>query len=241
MRINKFIAQSGYCSRRQADRLIEEGKVLINGQMAGLGDQVNPKDRVEVEGKLISGRMPKPVYLAFNKPRGIISSTTDRQGQDVVSYINYPERIYPVGRLDKDTEGLLLLTNDGDLAHEITKTENANKKEYYVVVNKAYDDAFIKAMTEGVCIFGRKTLPAQFKPVDKRTFRLTIRQGLNRQIRRMCEALGYEVTFLRRIRIMNISLGNLQPGEWRPLGYKELIQLQELLERAKAENESSDD
>ena len=241
MRINKFIAQSGYCSRRQADRLIEEGKVLLNGQNAGLGDQVGPNDRVEVEGKLISKKAPKPVYIAFNKPRGIISSTTDLQGQDVVSYINYPERIFPVGRLDKDTEGLLLLTNDGDLANEITKTENGNEKEYYVVINKAYDDVFIKAMTEGVRILGQKTLPARFKSVDKRAFRLTIKQGLNRQVRRMCESLGYQVTFLRRIRIMNISIGNLKPGEWRELGYKELIQLQELLERARAENESSDD
>lgn len=241
MRLNKYIANYGEYSRRQADRLIEEGKVEINGKVASLGDQVMAKDKVYVEGKHIYKKKINPTYIVLNKPKGIISSTTYRQGLDVISFMDIEERVFPVGRLDKDSEGLILLTNDGSIVNRIAKSKFGHEKEYIVRVNKDITAEFINSMESGVRILGQTTLPATLKPIDKRSFRLTITQGLNRQIRRMCEALGFEVLNLKRIRMMNITLGNLKSGEWRIMGHKELAQLLSLLEKAENEVLKRDD
>ncbi|EMR05524.1 Ribosomal large subunit pseudouridine synthase F [Bhargavaea cecembensis DSE10] len=220
MRINKYISESGKTSRRGADKLIEEGRVTINGKRVSIGTQVEPGDDVRVDGNPIRVARNN-VYLALNKPVGITSTTEKSVKGNIVDLVNHPLRVFNIGRLDKDSEGLILLTNDGDIVNEILRSENKHEKEYIVSVNKPITPEFLKNMKEGVKILGTKTLPCKTEQLSKYDFKIILTQGLNRQIRRMCEALGYEVYRLQRIRIMNIHLGNLPPGQWRDLSKKE--------------------
>jgi len=227
IRINKYLSEAGVCSRREADKLIKEGRVSINGSHALLGSVVSEGDEVQVDENIIVGSAKK-VLIAFNKPRGIVCTTKDPKSKDVniVEYINHPERIFPVGRLDKDSEGLILLSNDGDLSNKIMKARNYHEKEYEVEVDKPFDDEFIKKMSEGVPILDTVTRRCKLKRTGKMSFNIILTQGLNRQIRRMCEYFGYKVVKLKRIRIMNIRLGNIKPGTYRNVTeeeYNELI------------------
>jgi pseudouridine synthase len=230
MRINVYISSTGYCSRREADRLIKSGRVTIDGDVASLGMEVNEENTVLVDNTVI-GKRPKRVYLAFNKPKGIISTTDQNIPNNIITYLNYPERIFPIGRLDKDTSGLILLTNDGMIVNKILRSENNHDKEYIVEVDKPYDEDFIKKMTTGVEIYNPvqhvlvKTKPAMLKRINNKTFNLIITQGLNLQIRRMCKQLGYNVVNLKRIRIINIHINDLKMGEWRYLSDKEVDEL----------------
>nr|WP_254119754.1 23S rRNA pseudouridine(2604) synthase RluF [Bacillus sp. FJAT-29790] len=224
MRINKFISESGKTSRRGADKLISEGRVTINGSIAKIGSQVNPGDDVRVSGDPIRVARNN-VYLALNKPVGITSTTEKSVKGNIVDLVNHPLRVFHIGRLDKDSEGLILLTNDGDIVNEILRSENKHEKEYIVSVDKPITPSFLKQMEEGVRILGTKTLPCKLEQLSKFDFRIILTQGLNRQIRRMCEVLGYEVYRLQRIRIMNIHLNNLPVGQWRDLTKKERNQL----------------
>ena len=226
VRINKYLSEAGVCSRRGADRLIEEGRVSVNGTLAFLGSVVNDGDEVRVDGNLVK-TVTKKVLIAFNKPRGIVCTTADPKSKDVniIEYINYPERIFPVGRLDKDSEGLILLSNDGDLSNKIMKARNFHEKEYEVEVDKPFDDDFLKRMSEGVPILDTITRKCTLKRTGKTSFNIILTQGLNRQIRRMCEYFGYKVVSLKRIRIMNIKLGNLKSGTYRNITDKEYVEL----------------
>ncbi|CAM3826344.1 23S rRNA pseudouridine(2604) synthase RluF [Mesobacillus zeae] len=224
MRINKFISESGKTSRRGADRLIDEGRVTINGKVAKVGSQVEPGDDVRVNGNPI--RMASNyVYIALNKPVGITSTTEKNVKGNIVDLVNHPLRIYNIGRLDKESEGLILLTNDGDIVNEILRAENKHEKEYLVSVDRPITPDFVEKMESGVKILGTKTLPCKVTQLSKYDFNIVLTQGLNRQIRRMCAELGYEVTRLQRTRIMNIHLGNLPYGQWRDLSKKERKQL----------------
>ncbi|MFC4713345.1 23S rRNA pseudouridine(2604) synthase RluF [Planococcus dechangensis] len=229
MRINKFLSETGITSRRGADKFIEAGRVSINGQQAELGSKVEYGDEVYVDGKLIEQPERAYVYLLLNKPIGITSTTERHIDGNIVDFINHPERIFHVGRLDKDSEGLILMTNDGDIVNEILRAENEHEKEYIVTVDKPVTDEFLEKMASGVEILDTVTLPAEAEKIAKQVFKLTIKQGLNRQIRRMCTALGYEVKRLQRIRIMNLRLGNLKVGEWRNLTEDEKLELFEQL------------
>ncbi|KPU45642.1 ribosomal large subunit pseudouridine synthase F [Oxobacter pfennigii] len=224
MRINKFISETGLCSRREADKYIEAKRVTIDDITAELGSTVVPGSIVKVDGKIIASKT-KPVYIALNKPAGITSTTERHIKGNIVGFVNYPERIFPIGRLDKDSEGLILLTNDGDIVNKILRAEYNHEKEYVVTVNKPITDFFIQSMSQGVRILGTKTKPCKVWSVSDRTFKIILTQGLNRQIRRMCLALGYEVLKLVRIRIMNIHLNGLEKGKWRQLTPKELAEL----------------
>ena len=216
MRINKFLSEAGIVSRRGADKWIEDGRVTINGQPAELGSRVEPGDEVYVDGKPVQTE-EQLVYIALNKPVGI-TSTTERHIQgNVVDFINHPLRIFHIGRLDKDSQGLLLLTNDGDIVNEILREEHGHEKEYIVTVDHAITSDFIRKMESGVKILGTTTKPCKVKKLGPRTFNITLTQGLNRQIRRMCAALGYHVQKLKRTRILNIHLGDLPVGQWRDL------------------------
>ncbi|UAL47364.1 23S rRNA pseudouridine(2604) synthase RluF [Sutcliffiella horikoshii] len=224
MRINKFISDSGVASRRGADKLIEEGKVKINGKVAQIGGQVNPGDEVLVNGQVI--RIARDnVYIALNKPIGITSTTEKKVKGNIIDLVNHPLRLSHIGRLDKESEGLILLTNDGDIINEILRPENKHEKEYIVSVDKPITPDFVKQMSDGVKILGTKTLPCEVEQLSKFDFKIILTQGLNRQIRRMCAELGYEVLRLQRTRIMNIELGNLPMGQWRDLSKKEKRQL----------------
>ncbi len=226
VRINKYLSEAGVCSRRGADRLIEEGRVSVNGTLAFLGSVVKNSDEVRVDGNLVKSVIKK-VLIAFNKPRGIVCTTADPKSKDVniIEYINYSERIFPVGRLDKDSEGLILLSNDGDLSNKIMKARNFHEKEYEVEVDKPFDDEFLKKMSEGVPILDTITRKCTLKRTGKTSFNIILTQGLNRQIRRMCEYFGYKVLKLKRIRIMNIKLGNLKSGTYRNIADKEYEEL----------------
>lgn len=224
LRINKFISEAGKASRRGADRLIEEGRVTINGKKAKIGDQVEPGDDVRVSGQQLRVARNN-VYIALNKPIGITSTTEKNVKGNIVDLVNHPLRIFNIGRLDKDSDGLILLTNDGDIVNEILRAENEHEKEYNVSVDKPITPEFLQQMSEGVKILGTKTLPCKVEQLSKFDFKITLTQGLNRQIRRMCEALGYDVLRLQRVRIMNIHLGNLPVGQWRDLSKKEKKQL----------------
>ena len=228
-RLNKFIADSGYCSRREADRLIGEGKVLIDGRVGVLGDRILPGMRVTVEGVSVTGESEK-VYIALNKPRGIVCTADPREPMNVVDYIGHPQRIFPVGRLDKDSEGLLLLTSDGEIVNRILRAAGGHEKEYEVMIDRPVTTEFLQKMAAGVPILDTVTLPCRIRKTGPRSFNLILVQGLNRQIRRMCEALGCNVVSLRRIRIMNIRLGRLETGHWRNLTAPELKQLRGTLE-----------
>lgn len=224
MRINKYISETGICSRREADGLIKSNRVTINGAVAQLGSIVNPKDIVRVDGKQI-GKKRKPVYIALNKPVGITCTTEKTVKGNIVDFVNHPERIFHIGRLDKDSEGLILLTNDGDIVNKILRAENNNEKEYIVTVDKPISLSFIKGMSTGVKILGTTTKPCKITQINEKTFKIILTQGLNRQIRRMCKAFGYRVLKLKRVRIMNIRLGDLKVGQWRNLTKQELDEI----------------
>ncbi|MDF2558337.1 MAG: pseudouridine synthase family protein [Bacillales bacterium] len=226
MRLNKFISESGYTSRRGADKLIEQKRVKVNGKVAGLGVQVSPGDVVLVDGnRLANSSAEQLVYLVLNKPYGITSTSEKNVKGNIIDFVNYPLRIFHVGRLDKESTGLIMLTNDGDIVNKILRSENKHEKEYVVSVDKPITPEFLKTMAAGVNIGGEKTLPCTITQNSKFEFTIILTQGLNRQIRRMCEALGYEVVTLNRIRIMNIHLKNLPIGQWRDLTKKEKEQL----------------
>ena len=220
--LNKYISGTGYCSRREADRLIEAGRVMLNNQIAVTGNRYRDGDEVVVDGSLFKpASKEKMIILAFNKPVGITTTTdTDIRG-NIISFINHPKRIFPIGRLDKDSEGLILLTNNGDIVNKILRAGNQHEKEYVVRVDKAVDRNFLRLMSEGVRIDGAQTLPCKVHQMGRQTFNIVLVQGLNRQIRKMCEALGYKVTSLQRIRIMDIRLDKLAVGKWRYLSEPE--------------------
>jgi len=232
--LNKYISDSGLCSRREADRMIEAGNVLLNGQQAIKGNRVFPGDVVLLNGKKIDPpKASKWVYLALNKPVGI-TCTTDRSVRgNIIDYVNYPERIFHIGRLDKPSEGLILLTNDGNIVNKILRAENDHEKEYVVRVDQPIDDVFVKKMSSGIPILNTITKPCQVTALSEFTFKIILTQGLNRQIRRMCTFLGYEVVALKRVRIMNISLGDLKSGQWRYLTDGELKKLMSLVQYSK--------
>lgn len=231
-RINKAISDTGFCSRREADSLIEKGRVKINNIVALMGQKVTEADEIMVDGKIISNKPPL-VYIALNKPRGIECTTNQRTPNNIVDFVHHKERIFPVGRLDKESEGLILLTNDGDIVNKILRARNHHEKEYIVTVNKPVTDDFLRKMSNGVPILDTVTRKSFVEKVDETTFKIILTQGLNRQIRRMTEYLGYRVVFLRRIRIMNIKLENLKLGTYRSLSPLELLELNELLADSK--------
>jgi len=228
-RLNKAIAETGYCSRREADKLIESGKVKVNGKKAEMGVKVTKEDEISVRGQIVT-KTVKSIYLAFHKPVGITCTTDLRIKGNIVSYINYPERIFPIGRLDKPSEGLIFMTNDGDIVNKILRSRNNHEKEYIVTVNKKITSDFIKRMGNGIPILDTVTKKCRVTKVNNYTFKIVLTQGLNRQIRRMCEYLRYDVTSLKRLRIMNISLGNIKPGKYRSFTKKELKDLLNLCE-----------
>ena len=224
MRLNKFISQTGVCSRREADQWIEAGRVTFNGAFAALGTVVKEDDDVRVDGERIGTKKPA-VYIAFNKPVGITCTTEAHVERNIIDLIGHRERIFPIGRLDKDSEGLILLTNDGDIVNEILRSENNHEKEYLVTVERPITQLALQMLADGVKIMGEITKPCNVARVDTTTFRIILTQGLNRQIRRMCSALGYRAQRLRRMRIMHIELGTLAAGEWRELTQAEVDEL----------------
>lgn len=228
-RINKYLSEVGYCSRRAADKLIEEGKVTINGKVPEMGTKIVPGDEVRVNGQLISEATEKPVYIAFNKPVGVVCTTdTKVERNNIVEYINYPKRIFPIGRLDKASEGLIFMTNDGDIVNKILRARNNHEKEYIVTVDRPISPDFVKRMSKGIPILDTVTRECVVEQVSKFSFRIILTQGLNRQIRRMCEFLNYEVVKLKRVRIMNIQL-DTEIGQWRYLTDEEMTGLNELI------------
>lgn len=229
-RINKYLSEVGFCSRRAADKLLEEGRIKINGKVPELGTKVSDEDVVEVDGKPIRENEESPIYIAFNKPVGIVCTTdTKREIDNIIEYINHPKRIFPIGRLDKPSEGLILLTNDGDIVNKILRGKNNHEKEYLVRVDKPLNSKFLEKMRNGVPILDTVTKKCEVERIDDMTFRIVLTQGLNRQIRRMCEFLGYEVKKLKRIRIMNIKL-DIPLGKWRDLTPEELSELNVMLD-----------
>ncbi|WP_312082209.1 23S rRNA pseudouridine(2604) synthase RluF [Epilithonimonas hominis] len=230
IRINKYLSEVGFCSRREADRLLEEGRITINGRVPELGTKVSDEDEIFVDGKTIKKVEEEFVYIAFNKPVGIVCTTdTKREKNNIVDYINHPKRIFPIGRLDKPSEGLILLTSDGDIVNKILRAKNNHEKEYYVRVDKPITEKFLEKMRNGVPILDTVTKKCEVEKIDTMNFRIVLTQGLNRQIRRMCEHLGYEVKKLKRVRIMNIKL-DLPVGKWRDLTPQEMNELNGLLE-----------
>lgn len=242
IRLNKYLSERGVCSRREADRLIEAGKVTIDGRVATMGEKVTGREMIFCSSKEVSGaaggKKVKPVLLIVNKPRGVVCTTSDKdRAPNVVDLLKYPVRVYPVGRLDKDSEGLLLMTNQGDLANRIIHAGSLHEKEYHVTVDRPFNGAFIKKMGQGVELKELKvtTRPCEIEAIGPKTFRIVLTQGLNRQIRRMCEELGYHVVTLKRIRIMNINLGKLKIGDFRKATPKELAGLEDQLAAAQSE------
>jgi 23S rRNA pseudouridine2604 synthase len=232
-RLNKYLSQRGLCSRREADRLIADGKVMVNGKIAGLGVQVGPTDHVKIEGKTVSQKSKsEPFFLAFNKPVGIICTTDNKSRDNIIDFIDYPTRIFPIGRLDVASQGLILLTNDGDSVNKILRAEHNHEKEYIVTVSREITGEFIRKMSEGVPILDTVTKKCKVKKIGQYQFAIILTQGLNRQIRRMCEYCGYEVTKLKRVRIMNIVLDNLPVGQYRKLSKSEVSELNTLLSKS---------
>lgn len=226
LRLNKAISDTGFCSRREADRAIEEGRVTINGKEAVLGDKVSNSDDVRVDGRRVKFKSDNDsVYIAFNKPKGITCTTERHVENNIIDYIGHPKRIFPVGRLDKLSEGLIFLTSDGDIVNKILRAGNNHEKEYIVTVNKPITIEFLRKMGNGVPILNTVTQKCLIKKENDLVFKITLTQGLNRQIRRMCEYLNYEVTKIKRIRIMNVTLNGLPPGKWRNLTREELLQI----------------
>jgi 23S rRNA pseudouridine2604 synthase len=240
IRLNKYISESGLCSRREADRYIEQGQVQINGRKATVGQRVFPHDRVTVSGRTIEPKdLDEAVYIAFNKPVGITSTTEASDKSNIVDYIRHTQRIFPIGRLDKDSQGLIFLTSNGDIVNKILRAGNQHEKEYLVTVNRAINDQFIEGMSNGVPILGVNTKKCFVKQESTFVFRIILVQGLNRQIRRMCEYFGYEVTKLERIRIMNIGLKGLPVGDWRELNKQEVEGLLKLVRDSISTEEAS--
>ena len=225
IRLNKYLSAQGVCSRRKADEWTEAGKILINGRPAVPGEKVDGSETIVINGKELKERRPRRVVLAFNKPAGVVCTASPKDKDNVIDFIHYPERVYPVGRLDKDSTGLLLLTNDGELMDQILKARNYHEKEYIVTVNQRVTGEFVRKMSEGVPILDTVTRPCKVRKINATTFSIILTQGLNRQIRRMCEHFGYRVLKLRRVRVMNIWLGDLPEGQWRELSEKELDRL----------------
>jgi 23S rRNA pseudouridine2604 synthase len=224
LRLNKYISETGLCSRREADARIEAGRVTINGVVATLGTQVAAGDVVCVDGQPVGGQ-ERHVYIALNKPVGITATIEPHVAGNLLEVVKYPRRIFPIGRLDKDSEGLILLTNNGDIVNEILRSENEHEKEYVVTVDRPVTEIFLNGMASGVRILGTVTKPCKVRRVGAATFRIVLTQGLNRQIRRMCSFFGYKVQRLQRVRIINLELGSLQPGQWRQLTPEEVRRL----------------
>lgn len=224
IRINKFFTAQGSCSRREADALIEAGRVTINGRVAMLGDRVGPQDTITKDGVVVPWGNPS-VYIKFHKPIGITTTSEPHVRDNIIAYIGHPERIFPIGRLDKDSSGLILLTNDGDIVNRVLRVEYAHEKEYAVRVDQPFDEAFLQNMAAGVVILGQRTRPCRIRRAGPRDFRIILTEGRNRQIRRMCSALGYRVEALHRLRIMHITIAGLRVGEWKPLSERELALL----------------
>lgn len=238
IRLNKFLSEAGVCSRREADRMIEEGRITVDGRKAETGMRVRPDQEIKVGKKIISMEREEEVLLAVYKPVGVVCTTDRREKRNIVDFVGYPVRIYPIGRLDKDSEGLILMTNIGSLVNKMMRAANYHEKEYLVTVHKPVTDAFLERMAKGVRIrkeekgevlLDAMTRPCQVEKLGKCSFRIILTQGLNRQIRRMCEALGYQVTHLKRVRVLNIELKGMRPGTWRKVTDKELKELFELL------------
>lgn len=238
VRLNKYISETGFCSRREADKLIEQGRVKIDGVKATTGMKVSKGQSVSIDGKPLKVEN-ELVYIALNKPVGITCTTESKIKGNIVDFINHEKRIFPIGRLDKDSQGLIFMTNDGDIVNKILRAGNNHEKEYIVTVNKPITHEFIKGMSNGVPILGTVTKKCLVKKESKNSFRIILTQGLNRQIRRMCEYFGYEVKKLERIRIMNVSLGNLKMGSWRYLTKKELAEINRLTENSSKTEEAS--
>jgi 23S rRNA pseudouridine2604 synthase len=229
VRINKYLSEIGYCSRRAADKLIDEGRITVNGKPIEMGLKVTPVDEIAVDGIVVDQAGDKPVYIAFNKPVGIVCTTDTRVEKDnIIDYINFPTRIFPIGRLDKPSEGLIFLTNDGDIVNKILRARNHHEKEYVVTVNRPITEEFIQKMGAGVPILDTVTRPCKVKQTHKKEFCIILTQGLNRQIRRMCEYLDYRVVTLKRVRIMNVSL-DVGKGKWRHLTKKEMAEINRLV------------
>jgi 23S rRNA pseudouridine2604 synthase len=226
--LNKYISETGICSRREADKWIEAGRVRINGTVAQKGNRVEDGDEVTLDGKRI-GQKPQLVYIALNKPPGITCTTDLKDRDNIIDFVRHPKRIFPIGRLDKASSGLILLTNDGDIVNELLRSENGHEKEYIVTVNKAIDRSFAARMAGGLPILGTKTKPCTVEILNNFTFKIILTQGMNRQIRRMCDFLGYQVQTLKRTRITNIHLDGIKVGHWRDLTQQELAELRERL------------
>lgn len=237
-RINKFLSESGFCSRREADKLLEDGRITINGLAPEMGTKVSSSDEVRVDGKLIREKTEKPIYLAFYKPVGIECTTNQNVRDNIVDYINYPQRIFPIGRLDKASEGLIFMTNDGDIVNKILRARNNHEKEYIVTVNRPITEKFIERMGNGIPILETVTRKCKVEQISQYVFRIILTQGLNRQIRRMCEYLDYDVVALKRIRIINISL-DIHVGRYRNLTDEEVEQLNKLIEPSSKTEEAS--
>ena len=231
LRLNKFLSEAGVCSRREADRLIEAGRVTVDGKKAETGMKITPGQEVRVDQKLVKPE-EEMIVLAVNKPRGIVCTEEKREPDNIIRFLNYPTRITYAGRLDKVSEGLLLMTKNGDISNKMMRAGNYHEKEYLVTVDKPVTEEFLQHMARGVPILDTVTRPCQVKKEGKKTFRIVLTQGLNRQIRRMCEALGYKVVTLKRVRIMQIRLGDLKPGQYRPLTEQELASLDRTLEHS---------
>ena len=238
-RLNKFISETGFCSRREADKLIEQGRVTLNGRLAVLGDKASPRDDVRVNGKPIKARPQEFVYLAFHKPVGITCTTERHVKGNIIDYINHPVRIFPIGRLDKPSEGLIFLTSDGDIVNKILRAGNNHEKEYVVTVDRPITAEFVRKMQNGVPILGTVTQKCYVRQESRYVFTIILTQGLNRQIRRMCEYLGYHVTRLKRVRIMNVTLDKLPLGKWRNLTTAEMREINQLVAQSTKTEEGS--
>ena len=236
--LNKFISSTGLCSRREAEKMILEGRVTLNGKPTQLGNRVFKKDTVRVDGRKLETK-PPTLYIALNKPVGIVSTTDSKERNNIVKHINYPERLFPIGRLDKPSEGLIFLTNDGDIVNKILRAGNNHEKEYLVSVDKTITEEFITKMSNGIPILGVVTKKCKVEKISEKVFKIILVQGLNRQIRRMCEYLDYEVTKLKRTRIMNVELGSLQTGDWRELTLVELNEINKMISTSSKTEEAS--
>ena len=237
VRINKFLSQAGFCSRREADKFILDERVTINGIVAKMGEKIDPNDDISVDGERISKKPNKKIYIILNKPKGIVCTTDSGvEKNNIIDYVNHPKRIFPIGRLDKTSEGLIFLTNDGDIVNKILRAKNKHEKEYHVTVDKPITHEFIQQMSKGVPILNTVTRPCEIKRVKDYEFKIILTQGLNRQIRRMCEYLGYRVKKLRRIRIMNIKL-DIPLGEWRYFNDQEFSELKMMLSKSSSVHE----
>ena len=238
--LNKYISSTGICSRREAEKLIEQGRVTINGKPTQLGNRVFEGDVVKIDGQALKAK-PKTLYIALNKPVGIVCTTDSKEKNNIVNFVGHPQRLFPIGRLDKPSEGLIFLTNDGDIVNKILRAGNQHEKEYLVTVNKLITPDFIKKMSNGIPILGTVTKKCKVEKINDFTFKIILTQGLNRQIRRMCEYLQYEVTKLRRTRIMNVALGNLKYGDWRELTSEELQKINGMVAASSKTEEASVD